>query len=51
VTELDLSDGVLRATVCGHRGDLRHLVKAVTLHRLLFAPEGNGWRARVVLDV
>jgi SHS2 domain-containing protein len=51
VTEFDLSEGVLRATVCGHMGDLRHLVKAVTLHRLLFTREGNGWRARVVLDV
>jgi SHS2 domain-containing protein len=51
VTEFDLSEGLLRATVCGHMGDVRHLVKAVTLHRLLFAPEGNGWRARVVLDV
>jgi SHS2 domain-containing protein len=51
VTEFDLSDGVLRASVSGHRGDPRHLVKAVTLHRLLFAPEGDGWRARVVLDV
>ncbi len=51
VTEFDLSDGVLRASVSGHRGDPRHLVKAVTLHRLLFAPAGNSWRARVVLDV
>ena len=51
VAEFDLSDGLLRATVWGHTGDPRQLVKAVTLHRLLFAPEGNGWRARVVLDV
>jgi SHS2 domain-containing protein len=51
VTEFDLGEGLLRATVCGHIGDVHHLVKAVTLHRLLFAPEGNGWRARVVLDV
>jgi SHS2 domain-containing protein len=51
VTEFDLSDGVLRASVSGRMGDPRHLVKAVTLHRLLFAPEGKGWRARVVLDV
>ena len=49
--ELELDDGVLRATVRGHRGEPRHLVKAVTLHRLLFEPEGDGWRARVVLDV
>ncbi len=51
VAEFDLSEGLLRATVWGHTGDPRHLVKGVTLHRLLFAPEGNGWRARVVLDV
>ena len=51
VTEFDLSEGLLRATVSGCMGDVRHLVKAVTLHLLLFAPEGNGWRARVVLDV
>jgi SHS2 domain-containing protein len=51
VPEFDLGDGVLRAIVSGHIGDPRHLVKAVTLHRLLFGPEGNGWRARVVLDV
>ena len=51
VAAFDLSEGLLRATVSGHVGDVRHLVKAVTLHRLLFAPEGKGWRARVVLDV
>jgi SHS2 domain-containing protein len=51
VTELDVDDGVLRAGVSGHIGEPRHLVKAVTLHRLLFAPVGNGWLARVVLDV
>lgn len=51
VTEFDLSEGLLRATVSGHMAEMRHLVKAVTLHRFLFAPEGKGWRARVVLDV
>jgi SHS2 domain-containing protein len=51
VTEFDLSEGLLRATVSGCVVDVRHLVKAVTLHRLLFEPEGKGWRARVVLDV
>jgi SHS2 domain-containing protein len=50
-TELDLDDGVLRATLRGHVGEPRHLVKAVTLHRLEFVPGGEGWRARVVLDV
>jgi SHS2 domain-containing protein len=51
VTELDVADGIVQATLRGHRGEPRHLVKAATLHRLLFAPDGDGWRARVVLDV
>ena len=51
VADLALDGGVLRATVRGHSGAPRQLVKAVTLHRLLFAPDGDGWRARVVLDV
>jgi SHS2 domain-containing protein len=51
VTELDVGDGFVHATLRGHRGEPRHLVKAVTLHRLIFAPDGDGWRARVVLDV
>jgi SHS2 domain-containing protein len=50
-TELELGKRTLHATVQGHVGNPRQLVKAVTLHRLLFAPEGKGWRARVVLDV
>jgi SHS2 domain-containing protein len=49
--ELDVDDGLVRATLLGHAGEPRHLVKAVTLHRLLFAPDGKGWQARVVLDV
>ena len=52
VTALELDDGSLRATVEGHAGEPRHLVKAVTLHRLELRPDdGGGWRARVVLDV
>jgi len=47
--ELDATG--LRATVAGHGGRPPHLVKAVTLHRLLFAPDGDRWHARVVLDV
>lgn len=39
------------AEVEGHRGRPRHLVKAVTLHRLAFEPAQEGWRATVVLDV
>src|SRR5919201_2266411 len=50
-TSLELSTGRLRATVRGRTGDPRHLVKAVTLHRLAFAADGEGFRARVVLDV
>jgi protein archease len=49
--ELELGDGVVRATLRGHSGAPRPLVKAVTLHRLLFTANGEGWRARVVLDV
>jgi SHS2 domain-containing protein len=52
ITSLELADGKLRATVEGHRGRPRHLVKAVTLHRLeLLRDDRVGWRARVVLDV
>lgn len=51
VTELELEDRGLRATVRGYIGEPRHLVKGVTLHRLEFAPHAEGWRARVVLDV
>jgi SHS2 domain-containing protein len=51
-TSLQLSEGRLRATVEGHRGTPRHLVKGVTLHRLELGRDDKlGWRARVVLDV
>jgi SHS2 domain-containing protein len=51
ITALELGDGRLRATVEGHRGKPRHLVKGVTLHRLELRQDDDGWRARVVLDV
>jgi SHS2 domain-containing protein len=52
IASLELEDGGLSATVEGHAGEPRHLVKAVTLHRLELRPDdGGGWRARVVLDV
>jgi SHS2 domain-containing protein len=52
IAALELTEGRLRATVEGHRGRPRHLVKAVTLHRLeLSGDDDAGWRARVVLDV
>lgn len=52
LTGFELDDDRLRAIVRGHRGEPRALVKAVTRHRLAFAPsEGGGWHAQVVLDV
>jgi SHS2 domain-containing protein len=52
IAAMELAEGTLRATVLGHRGRPRHLVKAVTLHRLeLTGDDDAGWRARVVLDV
>jgi SHS2 domain-containing protein len=48
---LELHGEALRATVRGRRGDPPPLVKAVTYHRLAFAPAGSGYSARVVLDV
>jgi SHS2 domain-containing protein len=49
--ELSLDGLRLSAIVRGRRGAPRPLVKAVTLHRLRFRPEGEGWQGRVVLDV
>jgi SHS2 domain-containing protein len=52
IAALELTEGRLRATVEGRRGRPRHLVKAVTLHRLeLTGDDDAGWSARVVLDV
>ncbi|MDQ3994954.1 MAG: archease [Actinomycetota bacterium] len=51
VSALSLRDDGLRATVEGRRGEPRHLVKAVTYHRLEFADVDGRWRAHVVLDV
>lgn len=52
IAALELGDDRLRATVEGHVGEPRPLVKAVTLHRLEFRGDDTvGWRARVVLDV
>jgi SHS2 domain-containing protein len=48
---LELDDDSLRATVRGRLGEPPHLVKAVTYHRLAFAPAASGYSARVVLDV
>jgi SHS2 domain-containing protein len=52
VASLELTGTRVRATIEGRRAEPRHLVKAVTLHRLeLFRDAKVGWRARVVLDV
>jgi protein archease len=48
---LELSGKRLTATVCGHRGGPRHVVKGVTYHELTFASRGDGFAATVVLDV
>lgn len=51
VTELEVGREGLEATVEGRHGEPRHVVKAVTYHRLGFAPNGDGWHATAVLDV
>jgi SHS2 domain-containing protein len=51
VPDVDLGDGRVRAVVAVAEGDPPPLVKAVTYHRLTFAPAGNGYRATAVLDV
>jgi SHS2 domain-containing protein len=51
IAGLELAASGVRAVVEGRRGNPRHLVKAVTYHRLEFRPDGDVWRARIVLDV
>lgn len=51
VAGFDLEGTRLRATVEGRLGQPPHLVKAVTYHGLELVREGEGWGARVVLDV
>lgn len=51
VEELELRDNGLRALVAAHAGQPRHIVKAVTYHRLELSEHEDGWRARAVLDV
>jgi SHS2 domain-containing protein len=50
-TAFELADGRLQATLEGHRGRPRQLVKAVTLNRLRLEHEAGRWRGRLVLDV
>jgi protein archease len=49
--ELRLAPAGVSARIVGRIGSPPHLIKAVTLHRLAFEPEGDDWRARVILDV
>ncbi|HET6864348.1 MAG TPA: archease [Solirubrobacteraceae bacterium] len=51
IDELDLETGGLSATVAGMLDEPPPLVKAVTYHRLAFEPSGEGYVARVILDV
>jgi SHS2 domain-containing protein len=51
IEALELSQDELSASVAGLIDDPPPLVKAITYHRLLFAPAGDGYVARVVLDV
>jgi SHS2 domain-containing protein len=52
VERLSLLDAeCVEATVAGRTAEPRPLVKAVTYHRLEFAPTDRGYRARVVFDV
>jgi len=51
VESMMLEDGRVRARVGGVRAAPPHLIKAVTYHRLSFAADGDGWRARAILDV
>jgi SHS2 domain-containing protein len=48
---LELRGGAVDATVAGRLGDPPPLIKAITYHRLAFAPAPGGYRATVVLDV
>ena len=51
IDAVELSAAELRATVAGALDEPPPLVKAVTYHRLAFEPAGDGYVARVVLDV
>lgn len=51
IDRLQLTGDRLTATLRGHRGTPRHLVKGVTYNELTFAPCGDRFTASVVLDV
>ncbi len=46
-----LGEAGIAATVRGHRGEVRPIVKGVTYHRLAFERADGGYRATVVFDV
>ena len=48
---LELDERELNARISGRVDKPSHLVKSVTYHDLELRPEGQGWLARVVLDV
>lgn len=49
--QLALAGEHVTATVRGHRGRPRHLIKGVTYNELTFVPAAEGFMATVVLDV
>jgi SHS2 domain-containing protein len=49
--KVELRGTGLQASVRGRVTEPRPLVKAVTYHGLELEPSGEGWRAKVVLDV
>ena len=49
--DLDLAPDRIEATVAGFLDEPPPLVKAVTYHRLAFDRSGDGYVARVILDV
>ena len=51
VDGLEIAHDRLRANVRGRRNAPRHVVKAVTLHRLELSEAKGAWHGRVVLDV
>lgn len=51
VESIDVSERSVRAMVAGVLDEPPPLVKAVTYHRLAFEPHGDGYVARVILDV
>ena len=51
LVDVDLEDERVEATVEGHAGRPRHVVKAVTYHGLRLERSGAGWAAALVLDV